>query len=61
MPSGVSLTDPVMVTLPNSFCSAPICLSHLLSAVEWVCPAMKLVPVSAMPSFADWSASTLLV
>lgn len=48
-PFGVSLTDPVTVTPPNSFCSAPIRRSHLLSTVECVWPAMKLVPVSAMP------------
>jgi hypothetical protein len=31
--------------------------SHLSSAVDKVCPAMKLVPVSAMLNFADWSVS----
>ena len=37
--------------------AAPTLRSHLSSEVDIVCPAMKLVPVSAMLSLADWSAS----
>src|ERR1700674_5150329 len=54
-PSGVSPIDPEMLTSPNNFCSAPILRSHLSSVDESVWPAMKLVPVSAMLSFADCS------
>ena len=46
-----------MVTPSNSFCSAPILRSHLSSEVDSVWPAVKLVPVSAMLSLADWSVS----
>src|SRR5258708_12886104 len=55
MPCGVSLIEPLMLTPPNNFCSAPILRSHFSSVDENDWPAMKLVPVSAMLSFADWS------
>ena len=44
-----------MLTPSNNFCSAPTLRSHLSSAEDSVWPAMKLVPVSAMLSFADCS------
>ena len=56
-PGGVSPTEPETVTPSNSFCSAPTLRSHLSSVVDSVWPAMKLVPVSVMLSFADWSVS----
>ena len=56
-PNGISLIDPEMLTPPNSFCSAPILRSHLSSIDERLWPALKLVPVSAMLSFADCSVS----
>ena len=56
-PAAVSPIEPEMVTPSNSFCSAPILRSHLSSVVDSVWPAMKLVPVSVMLSFADWSVS----
>ncbi len=54
-PDGVSLIEPEMVTPSNSFCSAPNLPSHLSSLDEVVRPAMKLVPVAVVDSFADWS------
>ena len=56
-PCAVSPIEPEMLTPSNSFCSAPILRSHLSSVVDSVWPAMKLVPVSVMLSFADWSVS----
>src|SRR5260370_32429649 len=53
MPCGVSPTEAVMLAPSNNFCSAPILRSHLSSLEESVWPAMRLVPVSAMLSFAD--------
>ena len=55
VPSAVSPIEPLMVTPPNNFCSAPILRSHLSSVEDSDWPAMKLVPVSAMLSFADCS------
>src|ERR1700694_1117948 len=57
VPSGVSPIEPDMLTPSNSFCSAPILPSHLSSVEERVWPATKLVPVSAMLSFAERSTS----
>ena len=57
VPSAVSPIEPEMLTPPNNFCSAPILRSHLSSAEDSVWPALKLVPVSAMLSFADCSVS----
>ena len=57
MPSVVSPIEPEMLTPPNNFCSAPTLRSHLSSVDDRVWPAVKLVPVSAMLSFADWSVS----
>src|SRR5207248_8203873 len=51
----VSPTEPEMVTPSYSFCSAPNFRSHLSSVVVSDWPATKLVPVSVMLSFADWS------
>ena len=56
-PSAVSPIEPEMVTPSNSFCSAPILRSHLSSVDDSVWPAIRLVPVSAMLSFADCSVS----
>ncbi len=60
-PYGVSPIVPDTLTSPNNFCSAPILRSHLSSADESVWPAMKLVPVSAMLSFAVCYVSKLRV
>jgi hypothetical protein len=57
VPSAVSPIEPDMLTPPNSFCSAPTLRSHRSSADDSVWPALKLVPVSAMLSFADCSVS----
>ena len=57
VPSGVSPIEPEMLTPPNNFCSAPILRSHLSSVEDSDWPAVKLVPVSAMLSFADCSVS----
>src|SRR5215212_907746 len=58
-PDGVSPIEPEMVTPSNSFCSAPTLRSHLSSEADRVWPAIRLVPVSAMLSLADWSVSWL--
>src|SRR6187551_1681223 len=58
-PEAVSPIEPEMVTPSNSFCSAPILPSHLSSLDDSVRPAVKLVPVSVIESFADWSVSWL--
>src|ERR1700694_2160791 len=57
VPSGVSPIEPDMLTPSNNFCSAPILPSHLSSVEESVWPATRLVPVSAMLSFAERSTS----
>src|ERR1700733_10834100 len=56
-PCKVSPIEPETLTPPNNCCSAPILRSHLSSVDDSVWPAMKLVPVSAMLSFADWSSA----
>src|SRR5262245_53412907 len=55
VPCAVSPTEPETVTPSSSFCSAPTLRSHLSSPDDRVCPALTLVPVSPMFSFADWS------
>jgi hypothetical protein len=57
VPSVVSAIEPLMVTPPNSFCSAPILRSHLSSVDDSDSPAMRLVPVSVRLSLAERSTS----
>src|SRR5262249_48652504 len=53
VPCGVSPIEPEMVTPSSTFCSAPNLRSHLSSVVDRVWPAVTLVPVSPIESFAD--------
>src|SRR5258706_9094709 len=55
VPSGVSPTEAEMLTPSYNFCSAPTLRSHLSSAEDSVWPAIRLVPVPPMLSFADCS------
>src|SRR5260370_24422032 len=57
VPCAVSPIEPDRLTPPNKFCSAPILPSHLSSAQHSVAPAIRLVPVSGMLSFAERSTS----
>src|SRR5690349_16763636 len=53
VPCGVSPIEPEMVTPSSTFCSAQNLRSHLSSLEDSVCPAVTLVPVSPIESFAD--------
>src|ERR1700744_4735331 len=53
VPCGVSPTEPEMVTPSITFCSAPTLRCHLSSVDDSVWPAVMLVPVSPIETFAD--------
>ena len=53
VPWGVSPIEPETLTPSDSLCSAPNLRNHFSSPDDIVCPAMMLVPLSWIFSFAD--------